>query len=300
MIYRVKTRKEFRNAPPELPHRLAEFEHTKLGSNQDRILTEEDVRNALWHDFLAANEHGDIIVIDVVKGAFERVGHIIEELAPAAQRSIVLSAKTAESILMVQANRNNNPKKKPLLPTIQPGNPNIKIWKPRKRVYSTQDKEMFTLFGAADVNTLYSHPQHYILLRENETPLKLQGLGTNVTYIVSMYAPYSETARQEKRDRQKFARSQNWKLIDEGRHASGHTPVVRKTHPIAKKTALFSLRLAKAHVFLPIHGEHPGKAAQIVREDYVEPYTYVVDKQSHPYSITTAYDPDNPSVITTR
>lgn len=283
--------------PPNLPVRVITPEHTKLGSNQDKIMTELDVRDALWQDILAANKRGDLVVIDVVKGAFERLGHIIEELAPAAHRSIVISAKTADRIKGIQANYVQSPDENSLFLGLQPGNPNIVIWKPKKAKYDSYEKELFELYGYADVNTLHANPGHYILLRENESPLKLEGVGNKVTYIVSIYAPYTQAAEQEKKDRRNIALSHGWTHINEGRHASGHTPIVPKNHPLSSQAALAGLRKARAHYVIMIHGEHPEKAARIIKADYVDSFTEVVHKQSRPLTRVVLYDPENPGKI---
>jgi hypothetical protein len=251
----------------------------------------------LWCDLLEANRDGYLVVIDMVKGAFERLGHVICDLAPASHRSVVLSPKIAHRLKIMQADQGKNP----ILPQVQPGNPNIWIWRAKKGRYTTIEKELAGTFGMLDVDQLSQNLEHFILIRENENPIKLNGLGPEVTYIVSMYAPYTEAARAEKRDRARYAMTRGWRLIAEGRHASGHTPIVPKTHPLADLTALSRLRNARATIVMPIHGELPETAAKIVERDYIDrKITRVIHRQTHPTFRTVLYDPDKDSSWKTR
>ncbi len=239
--------------------------------------TEASVKENFNLAFLAANSREDLVVIDLVKNAFERLEHIVD-LARARGRSIVLSSrilKRFHMIHMVTQGRQH-------LPPIHPDDPNIFVWKPQKSVYKPEENEMFEMYGAAKAVDLSEHPERYVLIRENEKPEKLEDLGHRVTWIDSTYGPYTEAARQEKQDRQKFADRQGWTYLPKGFHATGHGPLMDANDPRAVEGVLAQLPSAKAKTIVPVHTQKRGEVSKIIAT--YAPESKVVERLSHPRS----------------
>jgi hypothetical protein len=254
-------------------------------ANKDsKFVTELEVRNRLAGDIAEANDRRETVVIDLPKNSFEPLENILA-IANPLHRSVVLSAKIAQRIQLVQMAQRENV----LLPEVQPNNPNILIWKPNKTTYSLEEREMFATYGVCDPDTLSRNPENYILVRENESPVKLEGVGPKVLWIDASYGAYSEAARKEKEDRKYWAKQHNWRFIDRGRRASGHMPIRRADDPEASESALAHLREARAGTICVVHSEHPGEVASVLKSNnrtgypgYVDSTTKVIERRSHP------------------
>lgn len=245
-----------------------------------RFITEQIVADKIDEDFKKAEERNDLLVIDAPKNSIDRVSNILE-LAQKHGRMVLFSPKILRRIgLMNLALPDEN-----ILPQVQPNNPIVGAWKPQKNRFTKDELESLTAYGSFDKNQILENPTHFVIIRENEQPTKLEGLGQQVTWIDSTYGAYDQSARNEKRDKKSFADQQNWTFIGEGRHASGHTPVVRGGHPEADSSAAAKLHLAKATNILPIHTQRPGEIADTLM-DYIDPLvTRIIRRRDHPRAI---------------
>jgi len=241
---------------------------------------EEDVREHFSEAFLAANSREDLVVIDLVKSAFERLEHIIE-IATVRGRSIVLSSKILKRLQLVQMVTQGQQQ----LPNVHPDDPNIFVWKPQKSVYKPEEREMLERYGAVTVTDLAQHPERYVLIRENEKPEKLEDLGQRVTWIDSTYGPYTEAARQEKQDRKTFAQHHGWTHLAKGFHATGHGPIIDVDEPGADESVLGKLSAAHAKTILPIHTQRRGEVAKVLQG--YDPDAKIIGRLNHPRSKIT-------------
>lgn len=258
------------------------------GTNPDsatkdsKFVTEKMVAQRLDQVFKDANDRGDLIIIDIPKNSYERLGNIYK-LAEKHGRDVILSAKMLRRIKLLNLAMAGDQ----TLPDIQPTNPRVQAWRPIKKRYTLEEESSYEAFGAADKNTVSRRPGQYVLVREGSEAIhKLEGVGTAVTMVDSTYGAYSQAARKEKKYRQENADLHGWTLIARGMHASGHTPVFRKDgNPHADESAPASLIHAHARKIVPIHTQRPGEIAKTL-EDYVDPeVTTIVERRSHPTQI---------------
>ena len=254
------------------------------GTNPDsatkgsKFVTEKLVAQRLDGDFKEANKRNDALIIDIPKNSYERLANIYK-LAEKHGRDVILSAKMLRRIKLLNLAMAGEQ----TLPDIQPTNPRVQAWKPIKKRYTLEEDSSFEAFGSADKNTVSQRPGQYVLVRESSEALhKLEGIGSAATMIDSTYGAYDQTARNEKKFRREYAEMQGWTLIPEGRHASGHTPVVKGGNPHSDESAPASLIHAQATKLVPIHTQKPGEIAKTL-EDYVDPkISTIVQRRSHP------------------
>lgn len=232
--------------------------------------TEQDVKENFDREFLLSNSDKKLIVIDLVKQAFERLQNIMD-VAAARGRDVVLSPKIAHRMNIVQFVLQGTDK----VPSIHPSMLNIKIWEAKKKQRKTEEKNLLHMFESVTVDELQRHPERYVVIRENEQPEKLNGLPHDlVNWYDSTYGAYSEQARQEKAYKKRFAQKMGWSLKSKGFHSSGHTPIVTFDHPRAAESALAPLQELVPKTVLPIHTENRGKAAEVFRT-HISENTYV-------------------------
>jgi len=243
---------------------------------KSKFVTEADVARLLDEDFKRANKEGKLIVIDVPKNSFERLENI-RLLCLKHGRNLTISPKMLRRLRIV----NTAVIHQKLLPELQPTNPAIRAWKPLKVRYSKDERDSFEAFGPADRNQIFKRPEWYVIVRESEAPEKLAGLGEDVVWIDSTYGPYTEAARQEKAHRRRFAKERGWEHI-EGRHASGHTPVVRADSDLAEFSAPAKLKLANAKRILPIHTQKPGEIAEVLEGFIDQAVSSIIKRRGHP------------------
>jgi len=240
----------------------------------------QDVREHFNEAILAANGREDLVVIDLVKSAFERLDHIMEIATPRG-RSIVLSSKILKRLQLVQMVTQGQQR----LPNVHPNDPNIFVWKPQKSVYKPEEREMLERYGAVTVTDLAEHPERYVLIRENEEPEKLEDLGRRVTWIDSTYGPYMESARQETHDRRTFADHHGWTHLAKGFHATGHKPLIDASETGADESILGKLSTANAKMILPVHTQRRGEVAKVLHG--YAPDAKIIDQLGHPRSKIT-------------
>lgn len=252
-----------------------------LSSSKDSAqVTENMVATRLDSDFKDANDRGDTIVIDVPKNSLERVSNIIK-LAQKHSRVVLLSPKMIRRIMLLNM-AIKDPEKK-WIPELNPTNPSIACWTAKKARYTHAEKEAFEVFGSVTVEEVSARPGHFVILRETESFTKLEGLSAKdtseddgdivtpedlsgkVTWIDSTYGPYTQAARNEKRDRKNYARKHRWTLIEKGRHASGHVRVVPKGHPDYEKSPLRPLEDVDVERIAVLHTQKPVEIAEAVQ-----------------------------------
>lgn len=241
--------------------------------------SESTVMDRFNDAFLEANSKEELVVVDLVKNAFERLENIIS-VAKARGRSIILSPKILRRIQLIELVTQGRQK----MPFIHPDDPDIFVWKPLKAKYSSEEQAMFATYQTISSHDLNESPEQYcryVLIRENEAPEKLENLDTHVSWIYSGYGPYTETARDEQKARRDFARRMGWRFSDTGFHASGHVSLLPIEHPDAHEGILTKLPKAKASIILPLHTEHRREAADLIKP-YVKD-TKVIDRVDHPH-----------------
>lgn len=237
------------------------------------LITEDMIRSNFDKAFREADEKQDVIVIDLVKSAFERLANIFD-VAAAGNRNLIFSPKIARRIIGLRVAVQGDPSLDKFLQFCYPGNPQIRVWKPKKSRYSTVEKEVFHLFGTVTAEDIARNPTAYVVVRENEQAEKLEGIGRNVTWIDSTYAAYSFSARQEKSWRRRLAKKNGYRLLTEGFHASGHTPILPPSHPDAERTAPSKLRDVETKRIFITHTQHREETADVI-EQFVPPTTKV-------------------------
>ncbi len=241
---------------------------TARGKKSSAKYTEQDVAANFDRTIAEANDSGKAIVIDLVKNGYERLKKILD-IAEMRGRTVAISPKIMQRLHYLQFAVHNLGQDlvHGEIPLIPPGDPRIAVWKPPKSRYSKSEDETFQTYGpVVTPEDVALNPERYIVIRENEQPEKMLGIGQgNVVWIDSTYGAYDESARHFKKYLKEFARKMDWHYVTIGYHASGHVPLYWPEEDPDRRGVLAQIPKAKPKEVLPLHTQKRGEVADVIQ-----------------------------------
>ncbi|MCD8484065.1 MBL fold metallo-hydrolase [Candidatus Woesebacteria bacterium] len=222
------------------------------------IPTEELVEVQLDQEI--ANAGSNAIAINITSRDFKRL-HSILTIAQARGRTVIISPKILSQYLKLQMNvKDVFQSHYQDIPVIPIDDPLIRSWQSEKDTYTSEEKHIFQIFKPIQPQDINADPQHYLLIREEEAPQKMDGIGPNLVWINS-----AGTSPEVERYQKSYAEQRDWRYVSRGVRALGHAPLLEPENDPHSTGVLAQIPTLKPKAILPLHTDDPTKVAQLIR-----------------------------------